>query len=161
MSQKLNLQALKNDAKKYDQKTKVQLNDDFHVFINKHFAPSKVQEMLVELFSDFDQAKKEKLDLESIGYDGWLFFLIIKKFSDLNISPILKNKINTYLQIRDSDIYPLLMAAFPAESYERVTRMMLLMQETMAELKKIDEGKLSEIAQKVADLEEAAPQKES
>ena len=163
MSQKLNLQALKSNAKKYDKKEKVQLNNDFHVYVYKHFAPSKVVDMLVELLTDYEESKKQKLGLESISRQDWLYFMIIKTFTDLNISPVLKNKIATYLQIRDSDIYPLLTFAFPKESYERVVKMMNSIDNQLGELKNFDQNKLQEIVENVSALEETkeVPQKES
>jgi len=153
MSKKLTLQVLKNDAKKYEKKEKVQLTEDIHAYIYPHFSPTKVKDMLIEFLIDFDQAKREKLDLESVGRQEWLFFMIVKTFTDLEISPHLKNKLNTYLQIRDSDIYPLILNSFPVESVERVVRMMESLDKQFDELRNMDQKKLEEIVQKVAELE--------
>ncbi|SNZ09933.1 hypothetical protein SAMN05421503_1425 [Terribacillus aidingensis] len=154
MSKKLTLQLLKSDAKKYDKKEKVQLTEDVHAFIYPLFSPTKVKEMLIEFLTDFEQAKAEKIDLASVGRQEWLFFMIIKTFADLEISSHLKNKFNTYLQIRNSDIYPLILEAFPKESYQRVVKMMDSIDRQLVELKNMDQQKLEDLVQKVVELEE-------
>ncbi|PRS77196.1 hypothetical protein C6Y03_01045 [Bacillus sp. LNXM65] len=116
----VNLTTLGELTKKYDEKKKVQLNDEFHLYIYPEFAPSKIAEVLKELNTDYFNGDKNGLKINEIVMTDWLYFLVIKKFTNLKISNSLKSKMSAYINLVDSGLMGQIMMSFPEESIQKV-----------------------------------------
>ncbi|WP_342468340.1 hypothetical protein NSS78_08545 [Bacillus sp. FSL W8-0920] len=116
----VNLTTLGELTKKYDEKKKVQLNDEFHLYIYPEFAPSKIAEVLKELNTDYFNGDKNGLKIDEVAMTDWLYFLIIKKFTNLKIPNSLKSKMSAYVNLVDSGLMGQIMMSFPEESIQKV-----------------------------------------
>ncbi|MCY7479793.1 hypothetical protein [Bacillus safensis] len=116
----VNLTTLGELTKKYDEKKKVQLNEEFHLYIYPEFAPSKIAEVLKELNTDYFNGGKNGLKIDEIAMTDWLYFLIIKKFTSLKIPNSLKSKMSAYINLVDSGLMGQIMMSFPEESIQKV-----------------------------------------
>ncbi|AMR46800.1 hypothetical protein [Bacillus subtilis] len=119
-SKKLNLSLIEESVNKYDKKEKVQLTDDVHVFIYPYFSPSRLTKMLTEMISDQQKAEDKGIDFSKINTVQWVFFSIVKEFSDLGIPNDIKNKVKWYLKLVDSEFFPMIINSYPKESMKKL-----------------------------------------
>lgn len=122
----LTLKHIERENKKFEKKEKIDLDDDFFVYIYPNFSPKKIQEMIVEMISDTEQAKELGLEEEfnQIRYSDWGFFHMIKYFADLDIPSDFKEKLSAYFTLVESEFYKTILSAFPKESIEKVGQAM-------------------------------------
>lgn len=120
MSKKLTLTDIKNENKVYEQKKRIELSDDFHVFIYPHFSPSKIAELIKEMITDPQRATEAGLNFDKINMGDWFLFNIIYKFADLGIPSEIKKKVQAFTYIIDSMYFEQIINAFPEESIKKV-----------------------------------------
>jgi hypothetical protein len=120
MSKKLTLADIKNENKVYEQKKRIELSDDFHVFIYPHFSPSKIAELIKEMITDQQRATEAGLNFDKINMGDWFLFNIIYKFADLGIPSEIKKKVQAFTYIIDSKYFEQIINAFPEESIKKV-----------------------------------------
>lgn len=145
MSKKLTLSHIKEEVKIYSQKQKVQLSDEYHVHIYPHFAPSKIGEMIKEIIQDKLNAEKVGINFENINMIDWVYFNIIKYFTDLEIPNDIKKKVQAYLFLRDSEYFPTIVNSFPKENIDRVSEAMKRFGENLDAISQMNEKELEKL----------------
>ncbi|MCY8958149.1 hypothetical protein [Bacillus atrophaeus] len=153
-SKKLNLALIEESVSKYDQKEKVQLTNDVHVFIYPYFSPTRLTNMLTELISDPQKAEEKNIDFKSINPVQWAFFSLIKEFTDLGIPSDIKNKVKWFVKLVDSEFFPMIISSFPEESMKKFGEATKMMQENLDKLSNMTSEEINDlILKKVEDLD--------
>jgi hypothetical protein len=120
MSKKLTLADIKNQIKVYEQKQRIELSDDFHLFIYPHFSPSKIGELIKEMVTDPQRAKDAGIDFDEINMGDWFLFNVIYKFADLGIPSEIKKKVQAFSYLVDSEFFGKIIDSFPQESIHKI-----------------------------------------
>ncbi|OTQ87532.1 hypothetical protein BG30_04800 [Bacillus subtilis subsp. subtilis] len=119
-SKKLNVSGVKTLSRNIDKKQKVQLNDEYHVYIYPHFGLLKLQKMFENFLKVPLEAQEKGIDMSKISSVDWLSFNIVKEFCDLDIPKDIKKQIEFYYELMNIDfLYPII-NEFPKESLEKV-----------------------------------------
>lgn len=118
--QKLTLNQIQKQVNQYSKKQKVTLGDGNYVNIYPNFSPNTITKMIHETLTDHVRANDAGIDFESIKEDEWGFFNMIKFFSDLDIPSDIKEKVQVFTYLVESDYFVEIIQAFPQESIERV-----------------------------------------
>jgi hypothetical protein len=120
MAKKLTLKDLKNENKKYEEKKRVMLSDDFYINIYPNFSPIKINELLKETLTEPYQAKEIGINFDKIALNDWLIFNIIAKFSDLGIPDDIHKKIQVFNDLMNTEYWTSIISAFPEESMQKI-----------------------------------------
>lgn len=120
MSKKIKLSDIKNDNKKFEEKKKVELSDDYYINIYPNFSNDKIAELINETILDPQRAKESGIDFDKIPLADWGLFNIIYKFSDLDIPSDIKRKVQAFEIVMKSEYWTKIIAAFPEESILKV-----------------------------------------
>lgn len=121
MSKKLTLSHLKSKVKEYDVKEKIQLDEETHVHIFPNFSPKRIKEMVKEMISDEERARKENIEF-NVNLARWAQFNIIKFFSDLGIPSEIDKKLQMYTFLEETDYFDDIINAFPEENFNRILK---------------------------------------
>ena len=130
-SKKLTLTDIKNENKIYEQKKRVELSDNYHVFIYPNFSPVKIKDLIKELVNDPQRATDAGLNFDNINMGDWFLFNVIYKFSDLGIPSEIKKKIQAFTYLMDSAYYEQIINAFPQESLKKINDAFLRFKENL------------------------------
>jgi hypothetical protein len=117
---KLNLSAIAKENKKFDQKKKVTLSDEYYVNIYINFSPLKIAELIRETLTDPQKAKEAGINFDNISIPDWGLFNIIYKFTDLGIPTDIKSKVAAYIEIMNSEYWTKIIESFPEESINKI-----------------------------------------
>ncbi|MED1758219.1 hypothetical protein P4U87_04610, partial [Bacillus subtilis] len=98
-SKKLNVSGVKTLSRNIDKKQKVQLNDEYHVYIYPHFGLIKLQKMFENFLKVPLEAQDKGIDMSKISSVDWLSFNIVKEFCDLDIPKDIKKQIEFYYEL--------------------------------------------------------------
>ncbi|PLR99647.1 hypothetical protein [Bacillus sp. T33-2] len=121
MSKKLTLNDIKNENKVFSQKKKIELSDDYHVFIYPHFSPTKIAELIKEMVTDKIRAEDAGINFNEIHMADWVLYNIIYKFTDLGIPSEIKKKVQAFAYLVDSQYFGTIIESFPQESIKKFT----------------------------------------
>ncbi|MDE1362848.1 hypothetical protein CHCC15325_3132 [Bacillus licheniformis] len=121
VTQKLTLNHIKEDNKRYNEKQRIELNEQYHTYIYPNFDPTRVSKMIKSLVEDYVEIqtkKKIKTDLNA-GDLAHLYMII--EFSDIADMPkTLTAKIKMLEEIVRSEHIKTIYEAFPKESLKKV-----------------------------------------
>lgn len=137
-SKKLTLGQIEKEVDLYSKKEKVQLNEDTHVYIFPHFAPSKIETMIKELLTDSVRAEEEGLEF-TVNFTHWAYFSIIKHFADLDIPNEIEKKLKVYAMLIETQYFMKIINSFPKESIEKVTEALKKVEESLSFINAMDE----------------------
>lgn len=130
-SKKLTLTDIKNENKVYEQKKRIELSDDFHVFIYPNFSPTKIREVIKEILTDPQRAKDAGLNFDDINMGDWFLFNVIYKFAELGIPSDIKKKVQAFTYLIDSKYYEQIINAFPKDSIKKINESFLRFKENL------------------------------
>ena len=119
MSKKITLNDIKKDNKKFSEKVKVPLSETHHAEIYPHFSSVKITELIKEMVTDSERAKKAGIDFDKINLSDWGLYNIIYKFSDLGIPSDIEKKVETFHLLIEWDYFGKLIESFPQESIDK------------------------------------------
>lgn len=119
MSKKITLNDIKKDNKKFSEKVKVQLSETHHAEIYPHFSPVKITELIKEMLTDGERAKKVGIDFDQINLSDWGLYNIIYKFSDLGIPSDIEKKVEAFYLLIEFDYFGKIIDSFPKESIDK------------------------------------------
>jgi hypothetical protein len=128
MTKKLTLVDIKNQNKVYEQKQRIELSDEFHLFIYPHFSPTKISELIKEMVTDGQRATEAGIDFDKINMGDWFMFNVIYKFADLGIPSEIKKKVQAFTYLIDSDFFGKIVESFPQESIKKLEESFLRFQ---------------------------------
>lgn len=120
MAKKITVTDIKNDNKKFTEKKKVILSDEYYVHIYPNFSLEAISELINEIISDPKRAKDEGIDFNKINMGDWSMFNIVYKFSDLGIPSDIKKKVQVYTELIKSNYWTKIVESFPIESINKV-----------------------------------------
>jgi hypothetical protein len=120
MAKKLTMTDIKNENKKYTEKKKVVLSDEYYVHIYPNFSPESISELINEIISDSQRAKEVGINFDKISTSDWSIFNVIYKFTDLGIPTDIKRKVQAFTEIMNSEYLVKIIEAFPVESINKV-----------------------------------------
>lgn len=123
MSKKLTLAQAKKKLSIYDEKVKVQLDDDFHVNVNVHFSKSKLRKMFIEAMNDLNKAREKGLNIEEISVLDWILLHAIKYFTDADVPIEIKLKIQAFNVLFDTGYYSSIVESFSEENMKDIEEM--------------------------------------
>ncbi|WP_406588961.1 hypothetical protein [Bacillus atrophaeus] len=154
-SKKLSVSAVKALSKDINKKQKVQLNNEYHVYIYPQFGLLKLQKMFENFLKAPMEAQEKGIDMSKISTSEWLSFNIIKEFADLGIPNDIKKQVEFYYELLNADLLYTIMSAFPKESMEKVENVAVRLQAALDQLgaDKFDQAEQL-IIDTVAELEE-------
>lgn len=121
MSKKLTLSHLKTKVKEYDLKEKVTLDEETHVNIFPNFSPERIREMIKEMLSDGERAKKANIPF-NVNLIDWGNFNIIKFFTDLGIPNDIDKKLQAFVMLKNTDYFEAIINKFPEDSIKRIEK---------------------------------------
>ncbi|MCY0091430.1 MULTISPECIES: hypothetical protein [Bacillus amyloliquefaciens group] len=154
-SKKLSVSGVKALSKNVDKKQKVQINDEYHVYIYPQFGMFKLQKMFENFLKAPLEAEDKGIDMTKISMIDWLSFNVVKEFSDLDIPNDIKKQLEFYYELMNTDLLYPIFNSFPKESLEKVSIISNRLQSTF---EKLGSGKSEEFEQMiintVAELEE-------
>ncbi|WP_277539466.1 hypothetical protein [Bacillus sp. 159] len=154
-SKKLSVSGVKALSKSVDKKQKVQINDEYHVYIYPQFGMFKLQKMFENFLKAPLEAEDQGIDMSKISMIDWLSFNVVKEFSDLDIPNDIKKQLEFYYELMNTDLLYPIFNSFPQESLEKISIISNRLQST---IEKLGSGKSEEFEQMiintVAELEE-------
>ncbi|OIK22685.1 hypothetical protein [Bacillus amyloliquefaciens] len=154
-SKKLSVSGVKALSKSVDKKQKVQINDEYHVYIYPQFGMLKLQKMFENFLKAPLEAEDQGIDMSKISMIDWLSFNVVKEFSDLDIPNDIKKQLEFYYELMNTDLLYPIFNSFPQESLEKISIISNRLQST---IEKLGSGKSEEFEQliinTVAELEE-------
>ncbi|WJF84139.1 hypothetical protein QRA13_06215 [Bacillus velezensis] len=154
-SKKLSVSGVKALSKSVDKKQKVQINDEYHVYIYPQFGMLKLQKMFENFLKAPLEAEDQGIDMSKISMIDWLSFNVVKEFSDLDIPNDIKKQLEFYYELMNTDLLYPIFNSFPQESLEKISIISNRLQST---IEKLGSGKSEEFEQMiintVAELEE-------
>ncbi|QJI52494.1 hypothetical protein [Psychrobacillus phage Perkons] len=134
MAKKLTLSDIKKSNSKYDEKKRIELDEEVFVDIYPNFKPTKIKELIQEMVTDTSRAKEVGIDFDSINPSDWGLFNIIAKFADLGVPTDIKKKVQAFNEINEYEYFDKIINAFPEESVDKVTKALENFTETLVAL---------------------------
>lgn len=154
-SKKLSVSGVKTLSKSVDKKQKVQINDEYHVYIYPQFGMFKLQKMFENFVKSLLEAEEQGIDLSKISMNDWLSFNVVKEFSDLDIPDDTKKQFEFYYELMNTDLLYPIFNEFPIESLEKIN---IIANRLRSNFEKLGSAKSEEFEQMiintVAELEE-------
>lgn len=144
MTKKLTLKDIKNENKKFDEKKKVMLSEEYYINIYPNFSPVKISEHIKEIVTDKEQAEKEGINFDEIPTYDWYLFKIVYKFTDLPIPNDIKSKVEAFNCIVKSKLFGKIIEAFPKESLQELDQAFLNFNENLKLIIKQNEINIAE-----------------
>lgn len=155
-SKKLTMTDVKNEVKVFEEKKRVELSDNFHVFIYPHFSNTKIAELIKEMITDNERAEKAGIDFENINSGDWYLFNIIYKFADLAIPSEIKKKVQAFTYLIESEHFSKIVESFPKESLTKFEQALKRFKENFELLMKenglVSDEKIDELLNKENDV---------
>ncbi|TWL74974.1 hypothetical protein CHCC15315_1913 [Bacillus licheniformis] len=122
-TQKLTLSHIKEDNKKYNEKQRIELNDQYHTYIYPNFDSSRIMKMFKSLIRDFTDIKNKKGVKTELSPGDLLYVYTIIEFSDIAEFPKkLTDKLKMFEEIAKSDFASKIYESFPKESLQRIDK---------------------------------------
>ncbi|MCF7618669.1 hypothetical protein L3137_15535 [Bacillus sonorensis] len=120
-TQKLTLSHIKEDNKKYNEKQRIELNDQYHTYIYPNFDPTRVNKMIKTLIKDYVEIQSKKGVKTDLGAGDLAYLYTVIEFSDIADMPkTLTAKIKMLEEVAKSDHIRTIHEAFPKESLKKV-----------------------------------------
>ncbi|WP_270574327.1 hypothetical protein [Bacillus glycinifermentans] len=120
-TQKLTLSHIKEDNKKYNDKQRIELNDQFHTYIYPNFDPTRVNKMIKTLIKDYVEIQSEKGVKTDLGAGDLAYLYTVIEFSDICDMPkTLTSKVKMLEEVVKSEHIKTIYEAFPKESLRKV-----------------------------------------
>lgn len=120
-TQKLTLSHIKEDNKKYNEKQRIELNDQFHTYIYPNFDPARVKKMIISLIEDFTEIANKKGVKTDLSPGDLLYVYTIIEFSDIAEFPKkLSDKLKMFEEVVKSEFAETIYEAFPKESLQKI-----------------------------------------
>ncbi|WP_366560099.1 hypothetical protein AB0R69_15450 [Bacillus pumilus] len=131
-TQKLTLDHIKEGNKKYDEKVKIQLDDNFHVHIYPNFDPVKITQMIKMALEDVAEIESNKKIKHKLNFVDLINIYTILTFSDVaNIPQGITSKVNLISELVKSPYYKTINDSFPKESFQSIDEKLRSMTEGM------------------------------
>ncbi|TWK86687.1 hypothetical protein [Bacillus paralicheniformis] len=122
-TQKLTLSHIKEDNKKYNEKQRIELNDQYHTYIYPNFDPARIMKMFKSLIQDFTDIKNKKGVKTELSPGDLLYVYTIVEFSDIAEFPKkLTDKLKMFEEIVKSDFASKIYESFPKDSLQRIDK---------------------------------------
>lgn len=110
---KLNITAINKNHKNFNEKKKVVFDDGYYINIDVKFKPTKINKLITDFQDQVEYANNNNINISDINVIDYIFFLVIKHFTDLKIpDDSLEKQINIFYKLADSDYYKVIMESF-------------------------------------------------
>ncbi|MFT0857500.1 hypothetical protein VSK97_18035 [Bacillus swezeyi] len=120
-SQKLTLNHIKEGNKKYNEKQKIELNDQYHTYIYPNFDPTRVSNMIKTLIKDYVDIQSKKGVKTDLGAGDLANLYMVIEFSDIADMPkALTAKVKMLEEVAKSEHIKTIYDSFPKESLKKV-----------------------------------------
>ncbi len=124
---KLTITDLKNKNKKFEEKKSVEI-DGYTFNISQYFKPSLVQDVIYDLQKRIVECEKNEIEVDPSIYSSYLWFLIIKKFTDaLDGIKFKENDFEKELMVVelliDAEYFIKIIESFPESEIQKVSNM--------------------------------------
>ncbi|WP_243356908.1 hypothetical protein [Bacillus litorisediminis] len=117
----LNLNKIKSENSKYEEKTKIDFEDGTYLHIYKHFSNSKIKQVFDNFAKVAEEAKVKNFEkeLNSFNWMDLLTCFIIEGFTDLEFSKASKAKLKEFKILMETDYYNKIVESFEQKELEK------------------------------------------
>lgn len=121
----------KLDAQKFNGKKQVHING-YDIIVDEVFRPTKLSLVLAE-YQDklLDATKTEGLDTNKIDWPLFLYMLLVKHFTNVQIPDDLESQISAYITLIDNDFLMPIITEFGEENMNKFNEMLKTASENM------------------------------
>lgn len=145
----LTLSAIKEETKKYKEQIVVDIKG-YELKIDKHFAPTKISELLQELGSKILQLEKDGVDLKNFDLTSYIFLLIIKHFTSLKIPDEFEKQIAILKELVDGEFLGEIINAIPDDGWNKLQDVFYELNERFDQTKEMLKNLVEEQENKIA-----------
>lgn len=126
MGKQVSIAMLKEEVKMYDEFIEIPLTladgTNYSIKLYPYFKPDKVRDLIDEMTEFIQNCNKEKVEIPKNEEDDLIGYFIVKYFTDLKFTKSKKAKI-IYEEFKialNTEIFKILIEAFPPESIQKV-----------------------------------------
>lgn len=152
-TQKITLDHIKTENKKFDEKVKVQLDNKFHVHIFPNFDPTKIASMLRTLIKDYVELEsgKKKTKTELTVAELVILYTTVT-FSDIATMPnSLSTRISLFHELAKTPYLSTIYNQFPSDSKKQIELAIEGYTKTLETSQKEMTEKIAEMQDRIAD----------